>query len=333
MIPSQPQRSDAHGLRDAGSSELAVVVVAHQMGRELPRTLESLARTYQRGVASIDYEVVVVDNGSDPAVPDSLRKTFCGKLRVLRIDNAPPSPARACNLGVRATDSRYVGVILDGARMVTPGAIAKLLGAAKSRRRAIATLLAWHLGPDHQSRSMQRGYGPEEEDRLLASIRWPSDGYRLFTVGSLAGANPDGFFGAVSESCFFIIERALWEEVGGLDERFDLPGGGLVSPDLFSRLSGLAETQVTVVLGEGSFHQVHGGASTKPGVDLTPWMEQYERLRGHPYAPPDYVPEYFGRLGRYSRRFAGAGGRYREGWSRSLHLFRGRPVRWRRPTP
>jgi len=43
---------------------LSVVVVAHDMNRELPRTLRSLRADYQRGVEPDEYELIVVDNGS-----------------------------------------------------------------------------------------------------------------------------------------------------------------------------------------------------------------------------------------------------------------------------
>ena len=45
--------------------DLSVVVVAHDMSRELPRTVRSLAPDYQRGVKADDYEVIVIDNGSN----------------------------------------------------------------------------------------------------------------------------------------------------------------------------------------------------------------------------------------------------------------------------
>ena len=36
------------------------------MRREAARTLLSLSRAYQRGVDDLDYEVIVIDNGSAP---------------------------------------------------------------------------------------------------------------------------------------------------------------------------------------------------------------------------------------------------------------------------
>lgn len=271
------------------------------MSRELPRTLRSLSHAYQRGLAGIDYEVLVIDNGSREPISPAAVSTVDARFRVHRIDDASPSPAAACNLGVDLTRGRHVGVILDGARMVTPGAISVGMRALRTHPRAVVTALAWHLGDEHQSFSIPKGYDSRAEDQLLMDIKWPSDGYRLFDVGALAGANPGGFFGNVTESCFLMLPRSLWIEVGGMDTAFDLAGGGLVNLDLFSRLVSLPDAQLTILLGEGSFHQVHGGASTRPDTDASPWHAQYERLRGHPYTPPEVRPAYFGFLGESAR--------------------------------
>jgi hypothetical protein len=116
-------------------------------------------------------------------------------------------------------------------------------------------------------------------------------------------ANAGGFLGPVNESCCLVLPRSLWNEAGGVDERFDIAGGGLVNLDLFSRLVALPDSQLVVLLGEGSFHQVHGGAATKPGVDHTPWHEQYHALRGGPYTPPTVEPVYYGALTEPARRW------------------------------
>ncbi len=287
----------------AGSYDLSLVVMAHNMARELPRTLTSLSHKYQRDRGDLTYDVLVVDNGSTEPVSASMVAAIDPLFKVRRIDDAPPSPVYGCNLGVAQTTGRYVGVILDGARLVTPRAISQGVRAAATHPRAIVTALAWHLGPAHQSLSIANGYDPDVEDAMLESISWPSDGYRLFDICALAGANPGGFLGPVTESCFLVLPRELWEEVGGLDPAFDSPGGGLVALDLFARLLALPRTQLIVLLGEGSFHQVHGGVTTKPGTDLKPWFLQYERIRGTPYVAPVVNPTYFGELGGPARRW------------------------------
>src|SRR5579875_609148 len=97
--------------------ELSVVVICYDMQRELPRTLRSLASDYQRGMAGVDYEVLVVDNGSPVPVDPREVAGIDRRIRVHRIDDAPPSPAFAANRGVAMTTGRSVCVILDGARM------------------------------------------------------------------------------------------------------------------------------------------------------------------------------------------------------------------------
>lgn len=279
-----------------GRPDLSIVVVGYQMNREVPRTLGSLSRTYQRNLAGLDYEVLVIDNGSPHPLLASALDGLEGRFRLHRIDPASPSPAQAVNFGMAETSGRYVCLIIDGARMVTPGMVSTAMRAVKVHPRPIVTTMAWHLGHEHQVFSIPKGYGPRAEDELLEQIDWPQDGYRLFEISALAMANAGGFLGPVNESCCLVLPRELWEEVGGIDERFDLAGGGLVNLDLFSRLVALPDSQLVVLLGEGSFHQVHGGAATKPGVDHTPWHTQYQALRGGPYTPPVTDPVYYGAL-------------------------------------
>ena len=49
----------------ADAIDLTVVVVFYNMRREAARTLHSLSRAYQEGIDDLDYEVIVVENGSD----------------------------------------------------------------------------------------------------------------------------------------------------------------------------------------------------------------------------------------------------------------------------
>lgn len=283
--------------------DLSVVVVAHDMARELPRTLWSLSRRYQVGAEHLRYEVVVVDNGSAVPVDAEVFAGLAGTFRLHRVPDAPPSPAHAANVGLRLARGRQVALVLDGARMVSPGAVAAAVDAVDARPRAVATPIAFHLGPEHQSISVAKGYGPAQEDADLARIGWPEDGYRLFEISALAGANPQGFYGPVNESCFLVAPRRLWREVGGLDERFDLPGGGLVSLDLFSRMVSLRDVVVAVLVGEGSFHQVHGGVSTTPGAKHELWHRQFADLRGEGYQPPRFETVHRGEARGPAARF------------------------------
>jgi Glycosyl transferase family 2 len=283
--------------------DLSVVVVSYDMQRELPRTLRSLSSSYQRGMGGIDYEILVVDNGSPVPVDPQALARIDRRIRLHRIENAPSSPALAANVGVSLTSGRSIGLILDGARMVTPGTLAAGVRAMATHPRPVVTPIAWHLGPAHQSVSVLDGYDKTTEDALLRTIDWPFDGYRLFEISALAKANADGFFGTINESCCLFLPRELWDESGGLDQRFDLPGGGYVSLDLFERLVSLPGTELVVLLGEGSFHQLHGGASTSPEAPSSAWSAQYKQLRGRPYRRPTVRPTYFGAMPEGARKW------------------------------
>src|SRR5258706_3763715 len=102
------------------------------MARELPRTLQSLAVPYQRGLTADEYEVIVVDNGSPEPVDAALLDRFPGRLRHSRLDPAPPAPAPAANLGLANAEADFIGLILDGARMASPGLLAHALAARRS---------------------------------------------------------------------------------------------------------------------------------------------------------------------------------------------------------
>jgi hypothetical protein len=282
--------------RDSSSEApaLSVVVVAYNMARELPRTLESLATPYQRGVEPGDYEVIVVDNGSDPAVDRRLADAMPASVQVLRIDQAPPSPARAANTGIAAARCSLVGLVVDGARMASPGLLRTAQLAAGVHHRPVIATLAWHLGSAAHSVAHTSGHDADVEDRLLADIDWTADGYRLFEVSTLGGSSRRGWFGPLGESSALFMPRELWQELGGLDEGFALPGGGLVNHDLFRRACALPDVQLVVLLGEGTFHQIHGGAATSRQVDRQAMFDDYERRRHEPYVPPANEPLYVG---------------------------------------
>jgi glycosyltransferase involved in cell wall biosynthesis len=273
---------------------LSVVVVAYDMARELPRTLRSLAPGYQRGIAADDYEVVVVDNGSPQPVDETVIAAFPGRIRLERLDPAPPSPARAANLGLARAEGELVGLLIDGARMASPGLLAGArLGARLADRPVVATL-AWHLGPGLHMDAAATGHDRDAEDELLATIDWEADGYRLFGVSTLAASSRPGWFAPLGESNALFLPRALWTELGGLDERFVIPGGGRVNHDVYRRACGLDGARLIVLLGEGTFHQTHGGAATSGRYAKAEADTEYEALRGEPFARPGNEALYVG---------------------------------------
>lgn len=271
--------------------ELSVVVVVYNLAREAPRTLYSLSAAYQRGIDADDYEVIVVDNGSEPALDARVLEGLTGNFRLVRISPAPRSPAHAINRGLREARGEIVGVMIDGARIVTPGLLDLARRGARLDTHAIVATPGWYLGDTLQSIAMLRGYDQAREDSLLARIGWPADGYRLFSIGAMDESTTDGRLVPLVESNGLFMRRATWDSLGGVEERFDAPGGGLVNHDTFRRALELPDARLVILQGEATFHQLHGGVATNVAMDrqrenLRLWSEQYATIRGRPYERP-----------------------------------------------
>ena len=285
--------------------DISVVVIVYNMAREAPRTLFSLSADYQQHIAAEDYEIIVVDNGStvplDPAILDQLD----GNFRLIRIDDASPSPAQAINRGLRAARGDVIGVMIDGARLVTPGLLNFARHGARLYDRAVVASLGYYLGFDMQRWSVQAGYNAEREDALLAGIDWPQDGYRLFEIATPDGSAIDGWLQPFGESNALFLPRSSWDLLGGVEERFDAAGGGLLNLDMLRRALELPGSVLVTLLGEGSFHQLHGGIATNADLDtfqrrIDQWIKQYEEIRGVAWnaALPAAARAYIGTLPR-----------------------------------
>jgi hypothetical protein len=104
------------------------------------------------------------------------------------------------------------------------------------------------------------GLRPGGRGRLLAGVDWQQDGYELFGI-MLNGSSAWGWFEPMSEA-----RPCLWPRptggswVGSTSRR---PArGGLVNHDLYRQACALEGAELITLLGEGTFHQFHGGAAT-----------------------------------------------------------------------
>src|SRR5665213_233404 len=279
--------------------KVSVVICCYNMNRELPRTLLSLSSTMQRGIDADDYEIIVVDNGPSHAVDETSLRSFGINMRLIRMDGARQSPAHAMNRGIAAARAPLIGAMIDGARMASPGLLAGAILADRLSRRALVITLSFHHGPKVQMQSVFEGYDQAAEDQLLENCDWTKDGYRLFDISVLAGSSSAGWFEPIAESNALFMSRTLWEEHGGFSERFSTPGGGFVNFDTLLRALQLPGIQPVTILGEATFHQVHGGVATNAAPDaVVPFAQEYETIRGEPFRMLDYRSIYVGTIDR-----------------------------------
>lgn len=279
---------------------ISVIVNIYNMRREAVRTLFSLSCKYQQGITSDEYEVIVVENGSSDPVGKPFVESHGINFRYLDLGiNAQPSPVYAVNLAIKESKGDFIGIVLDGARMATPGLLAAARDSLRIAPQTLVGSLAWHLGDEHQSISSIKGYSANVEDDILTRLDWQANGYRLFSRAAWAFSNPTGHFGKIlAESSATFLSRELYKVVGGYDSAFALPGGGYANLDFFKRCCETEGVKFVLLIGEGTFHQYHGGATTSPtATDYGKRArEEYRSIRGLDYQPPLLNPIFFGAI-------------------------------------
>lgn len=280
---------------------ISIVLIVYKMAEQAQKTLYSLSTEYQRGVDASDYEVIVVENNSDSPMSEAQATSFAGNFRYFYREETLPTPVNAINFGAEQSRGQFICVMIDGARMVTPGIVAYIKAATLLSNNPVISVPGYHLGHELQQKAVLNGYNREQEQKLLDSISWPDDGYRLFDIACLSGTSAGGFFKPIGESNCVCVSRETYTELGGFDPGFTETGGGQVNLDFYKRAVELPETDLFLLPGEGSFHQLHGGVTTESkGADrdreMTAHFTQYASLRGEAYSPPEKRAVYLGAI-------------------------------------
>jgi len=286
---------------------LSIVLVVYNMQRAAPRSIRSLLTPYQTGIDADTYEIIVVENGSSEPLDKAAIEAMSPNIQYHYLQDPPPSPAYAINYAVSKSRGDILAIMVDGAHMVTPGVLHWGLVPFSYEPNPIVTAPRFFLGPESQVESVHKGYDEQQEDALLESIEWPKDGYALFSIGvpyryEFAHGRPKLFwFVRQFESNCLFVRKSSYLAIGGCDERFDIPGGGCLMPDLYKELCEMADANIVQVMGEASFHQVHGGISTSSTRDeqkaqWAVYTEQYEQIRGKPFEVSQKRQQYVGHM-------------------------------------
>lgn len=268
--------------------KLSVILISYDMAREIPRTLLGLSRTYQHDAKDLEYEVILVDNGSPvPLDPTSWAEVDV-PVRLIQLRNAPTSPARAINIALEEAAGEIICLMIDGAHILTPGVFRMALACYNIFENPVVATRYFWLGPKAQNESIAQGYDKAVEDQLLQSINWPEDGYRLYEIGVplRTGGEYINWLNRMFESNCLFMRKSLFLEQGGADERFDYPGGGFINLDIFCRAVDAPGVTAAQLIGEGCFHQLHGGTTTNVSTklrdeSLDKYRKQFDEIRGH----------------------------------------------------
>jgi hypothetical protein len=264
--------------------DLTIIVGFYNMRREAARTLYSLGRRHQLGTEGIDYEVIAVDNGSAEPLGEAMVRSMGSGFRYQFHRANTRSPCRALNAAAANASGRYVMVCIDGARMFSPGIVRGCMAATRAYQSPFVFTLNAHIGSKLQYLLVAEGYTTADEDALIASTDWMRDGYELFDISCLGGsARPHSL---PSESNTIFLARKAFLEAGGFNEAFSSSGGGLGGLELFERLVQAPSLQPVLLIGEATFHQMHGGTVTNaigaPRANaLAQMRDEYERIVGH----------------------------------------------------
>lgn len=289
---------------------LSVIVIVYNMPRQAMNTLRSLALSYQKNVAADDYEVIVVENQSANLLDPSAVAALGSQFRYFLRDEKGVSPSPAVNFAFSQCRGKQIGLIIDGARLVTPRVIEYALLAAKISENALVMVPGYHLGERDQKFHLQTGHTEQLEIDKLAQLEWIENGYRLFKWACWSSSNQRGYLQPMQECNALFCSAENFRKIGGADERFDQPGGGSINLYMYRRLGMLQDVQLFILPGEGSFHQFHGGITTQELPDdderravLKSFDTRLEEIWGGPFKALTREPMLLGAVTHWAQPF------------------------------
>ena len=288
--------------------KISVIIIAYNMSREIPRTVHSFLPGYQRQCDKIDVEIIVLDNGSPYPVTETDILSWPSNVHYRYLENASRSPAKALNYGVSISEGDWICPVIDGARFASPELFTKARAVSAIHPNPVIATIGYHLGRPNQQNNPT--HTQDTEDLLLAQAGWPTNPEAIYPHVSLGGSAGQGYFGPISESNVLLLRREFYDILGGYDERFTIPGGGFLNLDFFKRAIEYPDVGYYLLMGEGSFHQVHGGVTTtaespehrqqRRATMKARYRAEYEAIRGEAFSVSKRRPILFGQANRLS---------------------------------
>jgi len=292
----------------AHNPKISVVVIVYKMPRQALNTIYSLSIHHQKNVNETDYEIIVVENSSSKNLDEQEVTTIGKNIHYYQRQETSASPCRAINFGLGKSKGRSICLMIDGARMVTPRILEYALLAQHAEENSLLAIPGYNLGPLEHQFHLDIGYDESAEQKLLAQVNWKINGYRLFDIANISGANDKGIFHPLLESNCMFSSAKNFERIGGANEEFDLPGGGSINLHMFRQLGMLKYCRhYFVTPGEGSFHQFHGGITTQQATDREEVLESH-RKQLHSYWEDGFhalrrEPLLLGAVGSHAQRY------------------------------
>lgn len=223
-----------------------------------------------------DTEIIVVNDGSSPellpayaAVLEAAQARLGARLRSFVLVRRPKGHGQSysLNFGVEQASGSHVAFLDDDDLWIDPGHLQRVADAVRSTAAAGRTL-DLYMGNQEALRAGERLAGPiwleALQGQLQAGGRVPdAQGAYAVDIADLLGAN-----GFCHLNCF-VVRRALWLQIGGMDEgiRWEC------DRDVFLRLVDTA----TCVLHHPAVTARHHVPDPKAGTSMTTSLNQIER--------------------------------------------------------